>query len=96
MSPAHLALKHTFQVFGKRPDAGEAAANCLPPGSCSLHHARLSIVPRLTRQENAVTRPGQVARSVGGLSCTPRGYRFNPQSGHVPRVQGQSLVGVCM
>ena len=34
------------------------------------------------------------AQWVGGSSCTPDDCRFNSQSGHMPRLQVRSLVGV--
>ena len=39
--------------------------------------------------------PGQVAQLVGVLSHTPKGCRFNFQSGHAPRLRVQSQVGAC-
>ena len=39
--------------------------------------------------------PGQVAQLVGVLSHTPKGCKFNFQSGHAPRLRVQSQVGAC-
>ena len=36
--------------------------------------------------------PGQVVQLVGPLFCTPKGCGFDSQSGHIPRLQVQSLV----
>ena len=36
--------------------------------------------------------PGWVAQLVGALSHTPKGCGFDPQSGHMPRLQVLSLV----
>ena len=33
---------------------------------------------------------------VGASSCTPKSCKFDPQSGHTPKLQVQSLVRVCM
>ena len=40
--------------------------------------------------------PGQVAQWVGALSRAPKGFGFDPQSGHIPRLSVQSLVRVCV
>ena len=36
--------------------------------------------------------PGQVAQLVGASSPAQKGWGFDPQSGHIPRLQVQSLV----
>ena len=36
--------------------------------------------------------PGQVAQLVGALFCAPKGCRLISWSGHIPRLQVQSLV----
>ena len=42
------------------------------------------------------SRPGMVFQVVGASSHTPRGCRFDFWSGHLPRLQVQFVVGVCM
>lgn len=40
--------------------------------------------------------PGQVGQIVGVLPYTPKVYEFDSRSGHISRLQIQSLVRVCM
>ena len=35
--------------------------------------------------------PGPVAQLVGASSRTPKGCRFDPGSGHIPRLWGQGM-----
>ena len=59
----------------------------------SLGHVHGERTVGLIKLKKLLPSPGRVVQLVAGSSHTPKGCRFDSQSGHIPRLQVQPLVG---